>query len=181
MRDLLRLSRYNLLLPVVLGLSDGILLALTLAAGRLVSSAQPIGWSLAIRIAIGALASGAFVFFVATYSSLRGDLMHAERQLNVTSRGQLASSRLGLEVLVEAGATTLVSSVADFLGALVPLVPAVLLPRIGLGSVVASLLALGVLGLVLARVVHGTYWRWCLSLLLGGSVLTLLGAKLSLV
>jgi hypothetical protein len=85
----------------VIGPVDGILTALTLAAARILTPDQPIDISLALRIALAASLSGGFVFFVAEYARLRGELVHAARHLNLASTGRLATSHLGQEVLRE--------------------------------------------------------------------------------
>ncbi len=180
MKDIRGLFRFGVLLPIVLGLSDGILTALTLASGHLVSN-EKMTISLSVRIAVGALVAGAFVFYVSSYARLRGELIHAERELNLTAHGQLASSRLGRAVVIEAFFTTILSSAADFFGALIPLLTGVLLPQSGWGAVVASLILLGILGLVLARSVHGSCWLWCIALVAGGIVLSMIGVKLRIV
>jgi hypothetical protein len=56
-------------------------------------------------------------------------LVHAERQLNLTSHGRFASSRLGCEVLREAAEAAALSSLSSFLGALTPLIVAVIYPN----------------------------------------------------
>jgi predicted membrane protein (TIGR00267 family) len=175
------LFRRERLLPLVLGFSDGILTALTLAAGRLTSREQPVTASLALRIAAGALASGAFVFFVARYSELRRELIRAERQLNLTSHGQLAASRLGAAVFREGLLAGLISSVAAFCGALVPLMVAALLPGYRWASIVAALVTLALLGIGLAHTVHGRMLRWSVGLVAGGVVLSIVGAYLKII
>ncbi len=181
MKGMRALFRYGILLPIVLGLADGILTALTLAAGRLVHTGQGISVGFALRIAAGALAAGAFVFYVGSYSRLRGELIRAERELSLTSHGRLAATRLGWAVFIEALSTTILSSLADFVGALVPMLTAVLLPDFRGGAVLASLGSLGILGLVLARAVHGSYWLWSVALVAGGVVLSILGIRLHIV
>jgi len=173
-----RLLRGRVLLPIVLGLADGILTALTLAAGQLTQSTHEMTINRALRIAAAAFVSGAFVFYVAQYSQLRGELVHAERQLNLLSHGHLASTRLGRSVLIEAFWSAVISSSASFLGALIPLLTSVLCPTLRWGSVIGSVISLGVLGLALARVVHGSYWRWCTVLVAGGIVLSMVGVRL---
>jgi hypothetical protein len=59
-------------LDLVAGLSDGILTALTLAAGKLLGPEAAMSPGLALRVALAAAVSGAFVFFVAHYAVLRG-------------------------------------------------------------------------------------------------------------
>lgn len=84
----------RLMLPVALGLSDGILNTLTLAAGSL-SPSDAMTTSLAIRIAIAAAVTGVFALFVAEYAQLRRELVHPRHPIecarsrsngNVTAR-----------------------------------------------------------------------------------------------
>jgi predicted membrane protein (TIGR00267 family) len=173
--------RDRTLLPTVLGLSDGILTALTLAAGQLTEPHHQMPLARGIRIAVAALVSSAFVFYVAHYAQLRGELVHAERQLNLMSHGHLASTRLGRSVRMEALVSAVLSSVASFWGALIPLLTGVLLPTLRWGPIVTSLASLGVLGIALARVVHGSYWLWCGGLVTGGVLLSLVGIWLHIV
>jgi predicted membrane protein (TIGR00267 family) len=175
------LFRRENLLPLVLGFSDGILTALTLAAGRLTGSEQPVTLSLAMRIAVGALASGAFVFFVARYAELRRELIRAERQLNLTSHGRLAATRLGVAALHDALLSGLISSVSAFCGALVPLLMAAFCPGYRWVSILAALATLALLGIGLARVVHGHVLRWSIGLVAGGGALSIVGAYLKIV
>ncbi len=169
------------LLPSVLGFTDGILTALTLAAGHLTSAEQPVSLSLTLRVAAAALASGAFVFFVARYAELRGQLIRAERQLNLTSHGRLASGKLGAAVLQEGLMSALVSSFGSFCGALVPLLPAALAPHCRWASILAAEVALALLGSGLALVLHGRVIRWSMGLVLGGLALSLIGVYLRIV
>ncbi len=168
-------------LPVVLGFTDGLLTALTLAAGRLTTAEQGVTAGLALRIAAGALASGAFVFFVARYAQLRGELIRAERQLNLTSHGRLAASTLGMVVLREGLFSAFISSVASFLGALVPLLVAAGFPHYRWVSIVAAETTLALLGGGLAHSLHGRPFSWAVGLVLGGGALSLIGAYLRIV
>ena len=113
---------------VAMGLADGILSALLLASGRLLGSDRGVDASLALRVAAGALATSGFVFYVGRYAELRGRLMHAERQLNLTSRGRLATTHLGRAVLFEALGDAAVSGASCFAGALLPLSLSAALP-----------------------------------------------------
>ena len=164
--------------PIVLGLSDGILTALTLAAGRLTNDSQSLGLILGFRVAAAALISSAFVFFVARYSELRGQLIRSERQLNLTAHGQFAASRLGHAVLMESIRAALLSSLSSFVGAVFPLAIAALMPSLHWAAVVAALIVLAGLGAGLARSVHGSWVRWSLGLVVGGVLLTLAGIHL---
>lgn len=181
MKLLIPLSRKVTLLPVVLGLCDGLLTTLVLAAGRLTKAGQPITLSLAFRIAAVTFLSGAFVFFVARYAELRGELRHAERQLTLGSNGHLATGALGRAVRKEAMLAATVSSSAAFLGALIPLLSAALTPNVRWTSVLVTLAALALMGLGVARSVHGKPTSWIAGLVLGGVLMTVLGVLLRVV
>ena len=169
------------LLPVVLGLSDGVLTALTLATGSLVDPGRHIAMNMAMRISASAFATGAFVFFVARYSQLRAELVVAERQLNLTSHGRLASSKLGRAILREAILAAVLSSVSSFVGAMIPLLVAALFPAHGWAALAAALITLALLGAGLAKVSFGSPLYWSSTLVAGGVVLSILGAQLRIV
>jgi VIT1/CCC1 family predicted Fe2+/Mn2+ transporter len=174
-------GRGDALLPGVLGLSDGILTALTLAAGRLIDGGGHVDVSLAARVGVGAWASGAFAFFVARYAELRHQLVRAERQLNLTSHGQLASSHLGAWTLRSSLLAAAVSSGASFLGALVPLLVAAAFPQYRAAGLVTSYFILAALGFGLAHVLHGSKSRWIAAIVFAGVVLSVVGLYLKLV
>ena len=167
-------------LDLVAGLSDGILTALTLGAGHMLPGSTPMSVSLGLRVACAGAVSGAFVFFVAHYAERRGELVEAERQLNLTSHGRLATSRLGRAAVWEAAIQAAIASICTFCGALVPLLVSALIqqPR-WLGALVA-LIALCLLGYFLARTVYGHALSWMAGLVLGGVTLTLLGVWLDI-
>jgi len=169
------------LLPVVLGLCDGILTALTLAAGSLLDARRQIGIGMALRIAVSALATGAFVFFVARYAEFRSELVHAEKQLNLMSHGRFAASKLGRDILREAIVAAVLSSGFSFLGALTPLTVAVLVPGNRWTAVFVALVGLALLGLGVARAVSGSLLYWSTTLVVGGIALCILGVQLRIV
>lgn len=171
----------RLRLDVVAGLTDGILTALTLGAGRLMDASTPVSVSLAFRVAGAASISGAFVFFVAHYADLRGELIEAERQLNLMAHGRLATTRLGEAVFREAFLQAIVASVCTFVGALLPMLIGTwhALPRYT--STAASMIALSVLGILLARVTAGRPWRWAGGLAIMGLALAGVGTVLQIV
>ncbi len=168
------LFRFNL----VAGLCDGILTALTLGAGRLFDVAAPMNFDLALRVATAGGVSGLFIFVVAHYAELRNQLIEAERQLNMTTRGQLATTRLGRAILQEALLGGSISGTCSFLGAVYPLSVGALFPRRAWVAIAAALVALGALGVCLARSVHGNIVGWSLTLVLGGAFLTFVGVQL---
>jgi VIT1/CCC1 family predicted Fe2+/Mn2+ transporter len=169
------------LLPIVLGLSDGVLTALILATGRLVDPGRHIPMNMALRISASAFATGAFVFFVARYSQLRAELVVAERQLNLTSHGRLASSKLGRAIFSEAIVAASLSSLSSFVGAMIPLSVAALVPAHGWAALAAALVTLALLGAGLAKVCFGRPLYWSSTLVAGGVVLSILGAQLRIV
>lgn len=171
----------KLMLPVVLGICDGVLNTLVLAAGRLTNASQPMTLDFAFRIALVAFFSGAFVFYVARYAELRGQLIGAERQLNMTSSGKLAMGALGRAVQKEAIVAAIAASCAGFCGALVPLIAATLAPQRRWISIIVSLVTLALLATALARAVHGATLRWIAGLVLGGALLAILGIVLRVV
>lgn len=167
--------------PLVVGVCDGILTALTLAAGLVIGSQAPLRMSLALRIAAASSLSGTFVFFTAEYARLRGELVHAERQLSLTSGGRLATTRLGRAVLAESLAGAGLSSICNFAGALIPLALGALLPDPAWLAIAAAIVALGLLGAVVAHAVRGNPIRWVTGLMAAGGILTLVGLRLHVV
>jgi VIT1/CCC1 family predicted Fe2+/Mn2+ transporter len=175
--DFLRHHREHLFASVI-GLADGILTALTLAAGKVIGSHQAIEGMLALRIATAGSASGAFIFFVAQYSHLRGELVHAERHLNLTPQGRLAVTHLGRTVLQDALCGSIISGIFSFIGALFPLLLATICPLAPWVAILAALGALSLLGMGLGHVVYGNPSRWALGLLTVGIVLAGVGLGL---
>lgn len=171
----------KVLLPVTVGITDGILTALTLTASSLTSNQPHVTISIALRVGGVAFFSGAFVYFIAKYAEFRQELVHAERELSLLAHGKLALGYLGREALREAGFATLLSSSAAFLGASGPLLIATVFPHYPWVSVVTALIALALLGIALAKVLYGNMLRWALALLIGGAVLTAIGIQLGIV
>ena len=162
---------------VSIGLTDGILTALTLAAAHLYYGERPSpGFS--FRVALGSAICGIFVFYTAEYARLRRRLVYSERQLNIMKRGVFATTELGKQVRAEAIVAAALSSCANFLGAFFPLLTASFLHGSLLLAFSPALIALALLGAALARAVHGNYVIWIVSLVLGGVVLSFFGVWL---
>jgi predicted membrane protein (TIGR00267 family) len=182
MRLLELARRPNNRLDVVAGLIDGILTALTLAAGRLVrAEGEGATFGLALRVSVAAGATTIFVFFVAHYAQLRLELIRHERELNLTEHGRLAATSLGRRVFMEAMYKAILASVFSLIGAFLPLTLCTLLPSpawLGLGI---TIVALGGLGALLARTFYGSSLIWGIVLLLGGVALAFVGVELDLV
>lgn len=168
-------------LDPIAGFCDGILTALTLAAGKITEADSSQFLILGLKVGIAGAASGAFVFFVARYSQLRGELIESERQLNLTEHGRLASSHLGKAVLTESIIKACVASLFSFLGAILPLSLSAMVPIAPWFTIGITLAILGALGTFLALTVHGKPIIWALGLVMAGFVLTIVGMKLKLV
>lgn len=170
----------RLLLPVALGLADGILNALTLAAASLLGSARHVTVELALRISVAALVTAGFAVFVAEYSEARGGLRHASRQLSLPSETDLLSTQLGRGALYESARNCALASAASLIGALAPLLLAAALPGPGWIAAIIAIVALGALGAGLATVVLGSRLRWATALVIGGIAVTAIGAWLKI-
>jgi predicted membrane protein (TIGR00267 family) len=163
-------------LALVLGVADGALTAVTLGAGRLVGNGPPIDADLAVRIALAATVTSAFVFFVARYSELRRSLVHAERELSMSSH--LAATALGSRVLRESAEAAAIAGLAGLPGALVPLGIGVLAAPASWVAILAAVLMLAALGVFIARGVQGSPLRWAAGMVASGLALSALGAAL---
>jgi hypothetical protein len=168
------------LLPLVLGLVDGILNALTLAAGSLLGGSSEVTVGLSLKIGTAAFATAAFAFFVAKYAELRGALVRAGRQLNLRADQRLHSTDLGRLAASDALVATSIACSASFVGALLPLLAGTVLPGAAWLAIPLALAALGGLGFGLARVLDGSSARWAGALVAGGGALTAIGAALKI-
>lgn len=177
----MRSMKGKLMLPVALGLSDGILNTLMLAAHRLQGDAAPVTLDLAGRIAVASAIESAFMLFVAAYAQLRQDLAHADRQLNVLQRGRMAQTQQGRTVIEDATAMALIAGICSLAGAGAPLLLAVLTGTGGSPVLVLTVAALGLLGIAIARMVHGRWPVWAAAMLVGGALVALLGGWLRIV
>lgn len=168
-------------LDIVAGLIDGVLNALTLAAARLYSGSGQISFALVVKVGAATAFTTIFVFFVAHYAQLRAELVHSARELNLTSRGHLAATKLGRQIAFESFIGAVIAAVCGLFGASVPLVLRAALPAPPAVSLGLTIALLGILGISLARGVSGSPWLWALSLMLGGIAITALGIKLDIV
>ncbi|MDT7935313.1 MAG: hypothetical protein RQ833_12050 [Sphingomonadaceae bacterium] len=164
-------------LDIVAGLVDGILNALTLAAGKLLKGGGA-DLSLVVRVATATALTTVFVFFMAHYAEERAELARAEKQLNLTSHGKLAASRLGRRALLEALGGALLASASGLGGAVLSLTLCIWFPEPRWLGLLGDILLLGVLGTVLAKSFHGSALFWALAIMAGGAVLTFVGVKI---
>lgn len=175
------MTRQDKKFPFLLGFIDGILTALTLSTGKLWQEGAVFDFNLAVRVSIAALVSGGFVFFVAKYAELRGQLIQAEKELNLSSSGKLASTALGKKVLYSTIVDSVISGVSGFIGAFLPLLIAILDPYSPWGTLIFSVGVLGIFGFVLGKTVGRQPWIWTIALMLGGVFVILIGIKLHIV
>jgi len=169
-------------LDVVAGLIDGILNALTLAAGKLThAGGEGATLSLALRVSVAAGATTIFVFFIAHYAQLRLDLIRHERELNFTEHGKLAATRLGRRVFMDSLLRAMLASGFSLVGALFPLVLCVIAPSPAWLGLAITIITLSGLGALLARTIHGSPLLWGVAHFVAGIVLALLGMRLNLV
>lgn len=176
-----RLFLIRYLFALVVGLTDGVLTALTLASGRLFAATGSITIGLSFRIAIAASLSGMFIFFTAEYARLRGELVHAAKQLNLASHGHLATTQLGKAVRHDAASAALVSSACNFCGAIFPLLVGVVFPVPRWLPIATAIAALGILGAALANTVYGNVIRWSVALMISGAISACIGIRIHIV
>lgn len=167
-------------LDVFAGLVDGVLNALTLAAGRIVY-AEGLNLSLVGRVAVASGLTTIFVFFVAHYAELRAELARAERQLNLTAHGRLAASHLGRVAIVTAMKGALLAALCGTIGATVPLLLCIVIPDPPWAGICLILIFLAALGALLARSFEGSIWLWSSIIVVAGIIFACIGTKLNLV
>ncbi len=177
MRSVRPIFRREQLFAVIVGLADGILNALALTSGHILKESTTLDASFAVRLAVASGISGVFVFFIADYARSRSELVRFERQLNLMSPGHLARTQLGRAAASDAAWSAVISSVCNLLGAFFPLMIGAAAHR-GWLAVASALAALALLGATVAGVVHGSPFRWSLTLLASGIVLAAAGMLL---
>ncbi len=165
---------------IVLGLTDGILTALTLAAGLIVESRNRVSLPVGLRVAVASALAGGVVFFTAELARRNQELVHAEQQLNLSSHGRLAATRLGHFVLVESSKATIVVIASNFFGALSPFLVS-LISQFRWVPIYFSIVLLGILGLTIATATYRSKILWTGSLMIAGGALTALGLWLRIV
>lgn len=167
------------LLPLSLGIADGIINALTLASAAVLHG-HGLTVSLALRVAAVALVSSVFTVFVAEYGQLRAELARAERELGFTRGGRLAAGHLGRQVAREAAVASAVASGASFAGALIPLLVGTAVAAYSWSALVVSVGALGALGGALATAVGGRRSRWVIVMMVMGLIVAAVGTALDI-
>lgn len=166
------------LLPLSLGFADGILNALTISTNAVLHGPSGLGFGLAARVASVAFITAVFTVFVAEYAQLRADLARAEVQLNLTTSGRLATSRLGKIVTTEAATAAAIASAASLLGAFTPLAVGASVRTHAWLALPMAIAALALLGAVIARVVGGRTFRWATTMAISGVLVSIIGDQL---
>lgn len=168
-------------LPLVLGVSDGILTTLTLAAGAMVrGGGSELSLTLALRVGAAAFVTAAFTMFVAFYAEARSHLVRASRELNLTQPGRLAATRLGRAVLRETIVATATTGIASFVGAVAPLLLGALVPMPPWMTLVISVALLGAVGWRIGAALSARKTLWLVAMLAGGCIVTIIGAWLDI-
>lgn len=167
------------LLPLALGLSDGIFNALILASATVLDQAQGITVELAMKVGCVAFVTAFFTVFVAEYAELRSRLSRATRQLNLSGSGHLATTQLGHRAVLHAFQAAAIASVSSFAGSVTPLVIAGSVPSVSWSGLVVAVALLGALGAALAGSVGGRRWHWVIGLMVAGVAVAALGSRLN--
>ncbi len=173
--------KINLLFPIVVGLTDGIITSLIFTAGKILHFGGSISFGLAMRIAIGVALPSVFTFYVAEYARLRRELVDASRELNLSSPLHLINSQLGRVIVRKALIVTSIGTIAGFAGALLPLLISVMIPSPTWLPIAAAILALGAFGMGLAISVRGNPIYWVAALVAAGVLVALIGSVLHIV
>jgi predicted membrane protein (TIGR00267 family) len=162
-------------LPLILGLTDGLLNALTLSAAALLRSGGSVTYGLAVRIACVGLITASFSVFVSDYAERRAALVRGSRQLNLTAHGHLATTRLGQLALRRSLAAMAIACSASFAGSLLPLAAGAAWPEHSWIVVALCIVCLAGLGFLLGQALAHHAWRWAGLMGCGGLAVTLLG------
>jgi predicted membrane protein (TIGR00267 family) len=168
------------LLPLSLGVTDGILTALTLAGGAIIRGADADTASLALRVGVAALVTSAFTMFVADYAERRAHLVRASKQLNMTEPGRLAATSLGRQAAKESTIAMAVAAAASLAGASVPLLVGAMVPGAPWLVLVLAIACLGGLGWALGGLIAAHRSLWAVAMVGGGAVVTLIGVWLDI-
>jgi predicted membrane protein (TIGR00267 family) len=174
-------SRGDYAFALVVGLVDGILTALILAAGKVLTAGESIELSDVVRVAVVASISAAFTFFVAQYSRFRHVLVRAGKHLTLGSRGPLAKTQLGRAVFLESVVGSFASGACSFAGATFPMVFAMVRPGATWLSLGAPIASLALLGGFLGRSANGNALLWAIALISIGIFFVLVGTQLHIV
>ncbi|MEM0139136.1 MAG: hypothetical protein QXZ44_00775 [Ferroplasma sp.] len=166
--------------PVSIGLSDGIITALILASGGIVSS-DKISLFLALKISFGSAFAGAFSYFIAQYAGLNEELHRTAIQLHLKSTDYLLKGHLGLQIFSESLLGALIAAFFSFLGALIPLSSSLIILHNIIIPFSLSYLSLAILGLFISKTTAGKARFWVTVMVIVGVIVTVAGYELKLI
>lgn len=172
--------REDLVFPVTMGLTDGVITVLMLASADFLGPSV-MTVDLAVRISFGSAFVGTLSFFIAEYSRLRFQLIRASRQLTMNSPESLIKSDLGMKIFFESIAGTLLSGSFGFIGALIPLSVDVFDPKMGFIAILSAYIVLATMGLTIGGISSGNKYKWMAALVLLGLIVTAVGNFISIV
>ena len=166
---------------IITGLIEGMLTALTLAAGKMLRPGDALTGGLAVRIGLAAGFPTAAVFFAAEYARQRKELLRMAYQLNMIRRERLFAGNLGRQALRESFVSAVVSGLCSFGGATAPLMVASEIPGAGWASIMVVMACLGVLGAGIGHTTLSCKTCWALAFVVVGGSMAWLGYFLRIV
>ncbi|GAA4483091.1 hypothetical protein GCM10023094_34170 [Rhodococcus olei] len=173
-----RPSRRVPMLPLVLGMTDGLANSLILAGAAIMGQGSTVTFELALRVGAVAFVTAAFSVFVADYAERRQRLVHVSAHLHARRRPRLADTDLGRQARRQSLAAMAVASTASLAASALPLVLGAVIP--GSAWVVFALAvgAMTALGAWLGVLVEGNVFRWAVVLGLSGIAVSAIGVEL---
>lgn len=166
-------SRY-----AVLGMIEGIVIALGLGAGTILSRGEPANFGHVVINAgvFAALTNFATSFFTEQFQ-VRRELLNVERMLLVSKPGRVFGTDLYRSNRRRALLRSLTFAATSFVGAAIPMLPIVVLPRLSWIGLFVPLATLFVLGFLLGRKGAGTPVLWAFGLVAAGVLVTAVGVR----
>ncbi|MGC8609045.1 MAG: hypothetical protein ACP5UV_04140 [Thermoplasmata archaeon] len=169
----------QVLFPLAIGISDGIVTALILSSGGILSNS--ITFMVAVRISFGSAFAGMFSFFIAQFAGLNEELRRTAFQLNIRKVGYLMKGKLGRDIFYESVQGTLIAFACSFLGALVPLSSSIIFGSIVWVPFLVSYIFLSILGLFISRTTKSSPIMWSAIMVGIGLAVTFAGYYLKIV
>jgi predicted membrane protein (TIGR00267 family) len=159
----------------ILGVIEGIILALALGAKILLASSSGTPTNVILNAGILAAVTDLITSFFTELYQEREHLLDIERIMVISQRGWILRTTLyqrALRRVIERSATY---SICAFIGASVPLLPLYIVPRLTLVILILPLGVLFVLGSVLGKFTAGNPVIWGTSMVAAGVFVTLVG------
>ncbi|MGW0176345.1 hypothetical protein ACWDUM_21165 [Rhodococcus sp. NPDC003322] len=166
------------ILPLVLGLTDGLANSLILAGAAILGHGNEVTLGLALRVGAVVFVTAAFSVFVADYAERRQRLLQVGRHLHAGRRPRLAETDLGRRAIRESLRAMTVASLASLVGSSLPLMLGTLLPRSAWIVFALAVGAMTALGAILGVLLDGNVVRWALALGASGIVVSAIGIEL---